>query len=314
MGALVDRATDDLIGRLDLIWADWAGCDTGGEPLRGIRLVEEAEALVADLDDDLLHAAAASMRGFTERHFGRMQSAYDHIDLAVRLFDTTRVAQEAGFYLNGYLTSKGFREWSGTLVRGIDREAFEHLYRDQDLPFGRMVIGLFGASASMAERDAEGVALWAGRMRAADPEGMLSFWAASGQLYAGLADLMQGRHATGVALLETGLEHMKEAQARTTLAGICAAAAQELAEIGDLDNARRQIGLARQALDENREGCYLPFVDAGEAHVVRAEGDAARALELMDSAIALAREHGSLGTAARFERERAVLRERQPAS
>ena len=80
------QSTDRPDILLDVIWADWAGCDTGGRPDRAERLVQEAEALVADIDDPLLQAGVASMRGFSERHFGRMQSSKQYIERAIQKF------------------------------------------------------------------------------------------------------------------------------------------------------------------------------------------------------------------------------------
>ena len=164
------RVTDRRDILLDMIWADWAGCDTGGQPHRAVRLVQEAEVLVAGSDDPLLLAGVSSMRGFSERHFGRMDRSRVFIERAVDLFTAAGPAQEAGFYLNGFLTSMGYRHWARTLTEGLDRAALEQDYLAQDRPFGRMVLSLFGSAAAMAVGDQPGLRLFARRMMAADPQ------------------------------------------------------------------------------------------------------------------------------------------------
>ena len=70
--------TDRLDVLVDLIWADWAGCDTGGQPTAGPEASSSRpKAVVAGVDDPLAQrAAVGSMRAFNERHFGRMNLAY----------------------------------------------------------------------------------------------------------------------------------------------------------------------------------------------------------------------------------------------
>ncbi len=307
------RATDRPDILLDVIWADWAGCDTGGQPDRAERLVVEAEALVAGMEDALLQAGVASMRAFSERHFGRMQQSYEQVERAIEKFAEAGEAQEAGFYLNGYLTSRGYRFWSMALTRGLDRAELEHEYRSQDLPFGRIVISLFGAAATLAVGDQAGLRLFAERMTAADPEMLLSFWSASAELYTAVSMLQRGELAEGLDILARGQRHMQEGGGRTMLAGIYAAAAQALSAAGALDDARRLIDDARSELQETWEVAYQPFVVLAEAHLAAAEGDPERVRELLDRAHEIAEQHGSSGVVARIEQDRALLDPQQAA-
>jgi DNA-binding SARP family transcriptional activator len=308
------RSTDRPDILLDVIWADWAGCDTGGEPNRAERLVQEAEVLVAGMDDPLLQAGVASMRAFNERHFGRMQSAYEQVTRALDKFEEAGDAQEAGFYLNGYLTSRGYRQWVTALTKGVDRSELEHEYRSQDLPFGRIVISLFGAAATLAAGDEPGVALFAQRMRAADPDMLLSFWSAAAELYSAVSLLQQHQTpeqtAEGLALLARGREHMLRAGGRTMLAGILAAAAQALSRAGLLDDARQMLDAARREVEQTWEASYRPFVELAAAHLAAAEGDPEEAQRFIDVATAIATEHGSFGAVERIQREGLMLRER----
>ncbi len=301
------RATDRPDILLDVIWADWAGCDTGGQPDRAERLVVEAEMLVAGIDDPLLQAGVASMRAFSERHFGRMTQSSQEMERAIAKFAEAGEAQEAGFYLNGFLTSRGYRFWAMALTSELDRAELEHEYRSHDLPFGRIVISLFGAAATMAVGDQAGLALFAERMTAADPDMLLSFWSASAELYTAVSMLQRGEITEGLSVLTRGQEHMREGGGRTMLAGIYAAAAQALSTAGELDDARRLLADARAELQETWEIAYAPFVQLAEAHLAAAEGDADRVRERLDRARATAMEHGSLGLVARIDREGARL-------
>ena len=298
------RSTDQVDTLLDLIWADWAGCDTGGQPARAHRLVDEAEALVDQVDNPLLQGAVASMRGFSERHFGRMASAYAYSNRAVQSFSVAAVAQEAGFYLNGFITTLGFRHWAGTLTRGLDRAALEHEYQSQDMSFGRMVIALFGSAATLAADDQAGLALFAQRMMAADPDMVLSFWSASAELYTAVSMLQRGDVEVGLTLLAQGTEHMRRSGGRTMMAGLFAAAAQALVQAGRLNEAAIALADARVELAEAGELAYEPVVELAAAHLEAALGNRARAAELFDLAHRIATEHGSLGLAERIERER----------
>lgn len=255
---------------LDLIWADWAGCDTGGQPWRGERLVEEAENLVTGVDDPLQHAAVASMRGFTERHYGRMAGAFDHITRAIELFGSTAPTQEAAFYLNGYLTSLGFRHWAGALVHGLERNAIERDYLAQDLPFARMVFALFGSAACLAAGDEAGLRSFCDRMHDADPETVLSFWSSSAELYSAVSLLQRGEVTSGLQLVAAGTEHMAQAGARTMLAGIYAGASTALTRTGELDEARRMLGLARGARRFHR--AVLPAVRGARGRLAGGRG------------------------------------------
>ncbi len=305
------RATDRPDILLDVIWADWAGCDTGGQPDRAERLVLEAETLIAGIDDPLLQAGVASMRAFSERHFGRMQQSVEEIERAIAQFSEAGEAQEAGFYLNGYLTSRGYRFWAMALTAELNRTELEHEYRSQDLPFGRIVISLFGAAATLAVGDQAGLRLFAERMTAADPDMLLSFWSAAAELYTAVSMLQRGEIADGLAVLARGQEHMRAGGGRTMLTGIYAAAAQALSAVGALDDARRLLADARAELQETWEIAYVPFVLLAEAHVAAAEGDADRARERLARARATAMEHGSLGVVKRIDREGARLEGQQ---
>ncbi|MGS0683925.1 BTAD domain-containing putative transcriptional regulator [Nakamurella sp. GG22] len=307
------QSTDRPDILLDVIWADWAGCDTGGRPDRAERLVQEAEALIADIDDPLLQAGVASMRGFSERHFGRMQSSKQHIERAIQKFTEAGEAREAGFYLNGFLTSRGYRYWAKAMTEGLDRAGLEHEYLAQDLPFGRMVISLFGAAASLAVGDRDDLRVFAERMTAADPDMLLSFWSASAELYTAVSLLQRKDLDAGMALLTLGQEHMRQGGGRTMLSGIYAAAAQALVEAGALDAARRLLVEARTELATAWELAYRPFVELAAAHLAAAEGDHEAAEQAIRLAAAVATEHESYGALARIENEAAQLRNRQRA-
>ncbi len=295
---------------LDVIWADWAGCDTGGEPNRAERLVQEAESLVAGIGDPLLQAGVASMRAFNERHFGRMQNAYEQVTRAIDKFGEAGEAQEAGFYLNGYLTSRGYRFWAMALTKGVDRTDLEHEYRSQDLPFGRIVISLFGAAATLAVGDQAGLALYAERMRAADPDMLLSFWSAAAELYSAVSLLQRGHTTEGLELLARGREHLQRAGGRTMLAGILAASAQALSEAGLLEEAREMLAAARFEVQETWEAAYRPFVELAAAHLAAAEGNPEGAQRFIELATAIATEHRSYGAVERIQREGRMLSER----
>ena len=303
------RSTDRPDILLDVIWSDWAGCDTGGQPDRAERLVEEAESLVRDIDDPLLRAVVASMRAFSQRHFGRMQSAFELAERAVAQFAAARRAQEASFYLNGHLTTRGYRFWAMALVKGIDRAGLEHEYHSQDLPFNRIVISLFGAAACLATGDQAGLQLFAERMKAADPEMLLSFWSASAELYIAVSMIQHNQITDGLALLTRGQDHMRRAGGRTMLAGVYAAAAQALSSAGNLDDARRLLNDARAELEQTWEIAYLPFVELAAAHLAAAEGDADRAQRFIANATAVATEHQSFGAVERIQREGRLLRQ-----
>jgi hypothetical protein len=270
--------------------------------------VEDAEELVRGVDDPLLRACVLSMRGFSERHFGNMTNAQESIERAVQLFAEVPPALEAGFYLNGYLTSLGYRHWVNALTGELDREAIEHDYLTHDLPFARGVFSLFGSAATMAAGDQDGLRLYAERGVEADPEGVLSFWSASAEMYLGVSLVQQGEHAEGVEWIDRGRAHMAEAGGRTMLAGIFSAAARALALAGELTDAKRMLQLARAEIDEAHELAYQPFVALAAAHVAAAEGDAATAERFLDLAAQCAADHGSLGAVARIARERSALR------
>jgi DNA-binding SARP family transcriptional activator len=301
------RETDRLDILVDLIWADWAGCDTGGQPHRGEQLVAEAEAVVAAVDDPLLQGGVASMRGFTERHFGRMTSSCAEMERAVALFERAGPAQEAGFYLNGYLTSKGYLHWVRALTRGLDAAALERDYLAQDLPFGRIVIALFGAAATMAVGDDAGLDLYSRRMLAADPQMVLSFWSASAELYRAVSLLQSGALRPGLELFARGRTHMREAGGRTMLAGLCASGASALFALGADDDGGRLLHEARQELDEAFEQAYRPVVELAEAHRLVALQDRSRARQQFDLAAALATRQGSHGLSRRIEADRERL-------
>ncbi|GGM06992.1 BTAD domain-containing putative transcriptional regulator [Nakamurella endophytica] len=298
------RSTDQVDVLLDLIWADWAGCDTGGDSVRGERLVQEAEALVRHVDSPLLQGAVAAMRAFAERHQGRMVSALARIEDAIRLFREAGDATEAAFYLNSFITSIGYREWVTALVSGIDRNRLEHEYHAQDMPFGRIVIGLFGAAASLAAGDDDGVVLWARRMTSADPEMVLSFWSSAGELYTAVAVVQRGDVEDGLALLHSGHEHMRQSGARTMISGIFAAVSQALSQQGRLDQAREYLDRAEVELSETGELAYRPYLMLAAAHLHRARGETAAAEAAFDEAEATAAAHGSGAAVARIRRER----------
>jgi DNA-binding SARP family transcriptional activator len=298
---------------LDVLWADWAASDTGGQPVRSRHLVAEAEELVRGVEDNLLRGCVDSMRAFSERHFGNMASAREHIERSVREFDEVPPALEAGFYLNGYLTSLGYRHWVRTLTEGLDREAIEQDYLTHDLPFARGVFSLFGSAATMAANDHAGLRLYAERGLDADPERVLSFWSASAEMYMGIALLQQGDIGTGLDRLQSGRTHMAQAGGRTMIAGILAAATQALAHAGELDEARGTLRLARTELAEGGELAYRPFVELAAAQLARISGDNEAATNYFDLAARLAAEQGSLGVAERIVRERATAEQPQSA-
>jgi tetratricopeptide (TPR) repeat protein len=292
-GRELAAATDRPDVLLEVIWGEWAACDTGGRPERAEQLVREAEALAADSDDPLVLGGAASMRGFTERHFGRMESSYRNVARAVQLLDQAGAPSRAGFYLNGHLTSKGFLHWSRTLVEGLDRAALDRDYTRQDTPFSRMVMALFGSASCMAAGDDDGLRLYASRMREADPDSLLSFWSSSAEVYTAVSLLKDGDLAQGLPLLARGKARMRETGARTMMAGAFASAAEALAAAGALDDARRVLRDAQEVLVEGGERAYEPAVALAGAHLLRAEGDRAGARAALERALELAVEQGS---------------------
>lgn len=301
------RSTDRLDILLDMIWADWAGCDTGGRPWRGERLLQEAERLVEGVDDLALQAGVASMRAFGERHFGRMTSAVEHIERALDGFARCREAHEAGFYLNGSITSVGYRHWARALTSGLDRRALEDDYSAQDLPYGRMVISLFGAASTLSLGDDDGLRVYAARMIEADPDMLLSFWSAAAEMYSAVSLLQRGLVAEGLELFARGRDHMEQAGARTMLAGLYAGAAQALADAGEQAGAAEMLATARAEFDETAEIAYQPVVEIAAAHLAAASGDAAGADRALDRAAEIALEHGSHGLVARVDRERDAI-------
>jgi hypothetical protein len=289
-----------------MIWAQWAGCDTGGEPTRARDLVAEAERLVGSRDDPLLQGGVASMRGFSARHFGRMREAFDDIDRAVTLFAQAEPTQEAGLYLNGVITSLGFRHWARAMTQELDEDAIDRDYRTQDLPFGRMVMAMFGAASCLVAGQGD-LDTWVDRMRDADPDMTLSFWSASTELYSALALLHHGEVDGGLAVLAAGREHMRQAGGRAMVAGVLATAAQALAGRERLDEAQLLLADARTELVEAGEQAYLPVLELAEAHAAFHRGDVAGARRAFRAAARTASAHGSHGLVARVQREQADL-------
>lgn len=293
------RATGrpDLL--LEVIWGEWAACDAEGKLDGAEQLLGEADALAEASDEPLGVGVAASMRGLTERHFGRMESSYRHLSRAVELLADAGPPQ-AGSYLNNLLFSKGALHLARTLVKGLDRPALDGDYAAQETPFGRIVTALFGAASCMVAADDDGLRWFAARMRAADPEGLLSFWSSSAELYTAVSLLRDGDLAQGLPLLARAKARMHKAGARTTAAGAFASAAEALAAAGALGEARRVLDDAREALVERREPAYEPAVALAEAHVLRAEGDHASARAAQQRAIDLAVSQGSHAFATRI--------------
>jgi DNA-binding SARP family transcriptional activator len=306
-GRELARATERPDVLLEVIWGEWAACDTGGLPDRAEQLVREAESLAASSDDPLVLGGAASMRGFTERHFGRMGSSYRNVARAVELLDAAGPPAHGGFFLNGHLTSRGFLQWARTLVEGLDRAALDEEYAAQETSFGRIVMGLFGAASCMAAGDDDGLRLYAARMREADPDHQLSFWSSSADVYTAVSLLRDGDLEAGLPLLAQGKERMRDTGARTMMAGAFSSAAEALAAAGALDEARRVLADAQHVLVEGGERAYEPTVVLAEAAVLRAEGHVGPAQEAYDRALRLAVAQESHALADRVRRQAAGL-------
>ena len=292
---------------LDLIWAQWAGCDTGGEPRRAVELVREAELVVGDATDPVLRGGMLSMRAFSHRHTADMARAEADIREAVALLDSVEPSTEAAFFLNGHITSLGFRHWVASLRGRLDWDAVERDYHAQDRPFGRIVVSLFACAAAMHQRDVPRLRVHSERMLSADPDMWMSFWSSSAELYAGLSLLQHDRLEEGLALFERGLLHIRESGGRTTVAGMLAEAAVELVRLGQQERAEARLAEARAELDAAEERCYAPTVLLAEAHVAAGRRDAAGVVSALAEAEELARAQGSVGFLPRLARDRAAL-------
>ncbi len=292
---------------LDLIWAQWAGCDTGGEPHRAVELVREAEQVVGDASDPVLRGGMLSMRAFSHRHTADMARAEADIAEALRLLDSVEPSTEAAFFLNGHITSLGFRHWVASLRGSLDWDAVERDYHAQDRPFGRIVVSLFACAAAMHLHDVPRLRLHSDRMLSADPDMWMSFWSSSAEVYAAVSLLQHDRLEEGCELLDRGLRHMRESGGRTTVPGMLAEAAVELVRLGQQEQAEARLTQARAELDATEERCYTPTVLLAQAHVAAGRG----AHDVVDRALAeaeaLARAHGSLGFLPRLARDRAAL-------
>jgi DNA-binding SARP family transcriptional activator len=292
---------------LDLIWAQWAGCDTGGEPRRAAELVREAEQVVGDATDPVLRGGMLSMRAFSHRHTADMARAEADIAEALRLLDSVEPSTSAAFFLNGYITSIGFRHWVASLRGTLDWDAVERDYHAQDRPFGRIVVSLFACAAAMHLHDVPRLRVHSERMLAADPDMWLSFWSSSAELYSAVSLLQHGRLAEGLARLDRGLAHIRESGGRTTVAGMLAEAAVELARLGEQEQAEARWAQARAELDASEEHCYEPIVLLAQAHVAAGRGQHDLVDRALATAEALARAQGSVGALPRLAHDRAAL-------
>jgi DNA-binding SARP family transcriptional activator/tetratricopeptide (TPR) repeat protein len=292
---------------LDLIWAQWAGCDTGGEPRRAAELVREAEQVVGDSTDPVLLGGMLSMRAFSHRHTADMARAEEDIAAALRLLDSVEPSTEAAFFLNGHITSLGFRHWVASLRGRLDWDAVERDYHAQDRPFGRIVVSLFACAAAMHLHDVPRLRVHSERMLSADPDMWMSFWSSSAELYSALSLLQRDRLEEGLALFDRGLLHIRESGGRTTVAGMLAEAVVELVRLGEQEAAEARWAEARVELDESEEQCYAPTVLLARAHVAAGRGDHDIVDRALAEAEALAQAHGSLGFLPRLARDRAAL-------
>ena len=292
---------------LDLIWAQWAGCDTGGEPRRAVELVREAEQVVGDTTDPVLRGGMLSMRAFSHRHTADMASAEADIAEALQLLGSVEPSTEAAFFLNGHITSLGYRHWVASMRGTLDWYALEQDYHAQDRPFGRIVVSLFACAGAMHLHDVPRLRVHSDRMLSADPDMWMSFWSSSAELYSGLSLLQHDRLEEGLERFDRGLRHIRESGGRTTVAGLLAEAAIELVRLGEQAQAEARWDAARAELDASEEHCYTPTVLLAQAHVAAGRGEPDVVHRALAEAEALARAHGSLGSLPRLARDRAAL-------
>jgi DNA-binding SARP family transcriptional activator len=270
-------------GRVDvlarLLWTEWAGYDSRCEFDRSGAIAERLHALAEDADDPLVRVTGLASLGISRWHAGQVGEASALLDAAAAEGEKAGPpTMSLGLDLEVLLLPLPFSRYLHVLVgdaggaaRGeADLEALADAAPDR---YAVPVIETLAAAAALMVGEPAWAERAARRGIAADPESRFTFWGRQLQGWLAAALIEQGRHDTGLALIDEAIDQYLAAGGRIGTVLLRAARTVGLAEAGRIDEAATALDATRRELERFGERFAEPVVLEAEARLRVARGD-----------------------------------------
>jgi DNA-binding SARP family transcriptional activator/tetratricopeptide (TPR) repeat protein len=313
---LVQRARQlaERCGRRDLmlmiVWFESAALATACRGAEHAALAEIYRALTEADPDPHVRALGLETMGITRWNAGDITGAVEQLDLAMALLAEAAPPHD-GFTAEQRLVTETFWIWNHVVHGDLDPDdafdRFDAMVASAGERFAVASICGFAVTTAIAIGAWGPAERYVATAREADPASQFAFWAGQILMCQGVILAREGRVDEALASFADGRDRYVAIGGRSALPTYGAVFGSCLAELGQLDEARRRIAEARRELDSNHERWNEPHVLIGEAVVAHASGDVDRARERFDAAAVVATAQGA-HTTARLARDVAVGR------